>query len=124
MRLLPLALDLMSGTALARLSGVRTMARFYAIVGILGAISAIFALVALTILLSEEVGAVAACLIMSAIFGFAALLVVLLHTRTKRRKRLVEAERLALASSATRSGRTDVVLMAEAFLNGFLNRRT
>jgi len=124
MRLLPLAIDLLGGTARSRLSGVTTMAKCYAIVGALAAIAAVFALVALTILLSEEVGAVYACLIMSAIFAIAALFVLLLHSRRHRRKQIRRVERAALMATAEKPGRPDVVVLAEAFVNGFLNRRS
>jgi len=123
MKILPLALTLLNDTAQTQLTGLTTRARTLAVVGSLAAISAAFLLVALTIVLAAEVGIVGACLVMGAVFGFAALLVFWRAGRARERRRAETAEKIALASSADTSAGATGLLLVQAFAKGFLNRR-
>ena len=123
MKILPLALTLLNGTARTQLTGLTTRARTLALVGSLAAISAIFLLIALTIVLAAEVGIVGACLVMSAVFGLAALLILWRASRARQRRVAANAQKIAVASSADTSAGATGLLLAQAFAKGFLNRR-
>lgn len=126
MKLIPMALDALRGTASSRISGMKATAKCFAIIGVLGVISAVFLLIALTTLLADEVGVIYACLIMSALFAALALIVLMIHHRGHARKSdNITASRAALSSKTeTTSVKVDAVALAEAFVKGYLNRRS
>lgn len=122
MKLLPLALALLNDTAQTRLTGMTKRATALAAVGVLATVSAVFLLVALTILLAAEIGIVPACLAMSGLFALAALVVFWRSGRRRARRRAARVEKAALASSAGTSTGATGLLLARAFLKGFLRR--
>jgi len=124
MKILPLAIDALNGAAQSKVAGLTTTAKFFAVVGVLAAISAVFFLVGITVLLAEEIGAVYACLTMSAVFAVAALFVVIRHKRARRHRRIVKAvDRAALTAKADTAAGAGAIVLAEAFIKGFFRRR-
>ncbi len=119
MKIVPLAIDLLNGTVQSRLTGMTMTAKTLAVIGVLATISVIFFLVAITILLAEEIGAFYACLTMGAVFAVAAVFILMQHHRSRRRQRLESAQRAAL--SAAGEAPATAVVLAEAFLKGFLS---
>ena len=122
MKLLPLVIALLNGSARERLTGWTATARSLAVVGVLAGISSVFLVVALTIVLAAQVGVVFACLIMSALFALAAVFMFVHYGRMRRRRQVAQVEQVALASSAETPVGAGAALLIQAFVRGFLNR--
>ena len=125
MKILPLAIEALNGAAQSKVAGLTTTAKFFAVVGVLTAISVVFFLVGITLLLAEEIGAIYACLTMSAVFAVAALFIVMQYKRARRRERIVKAvDRAALTAKADTATGASAVFLAEAFIKGFFRNRS
>ena len=124
MKFLPLLLAHINDRARNRLTGLTTTARALAVVGVLASISLFFFLTALTIVLAEQIGVVMACLVMGGIFAVLAAVMYMQYTRKRRRKEIEKIEQVAIASSADTPLGAGFGLLAQAFVRGFLNRRS
>ncbi len=123
MKLLPLAVAMLSGTARSRLTGLTTRAKVMALFGGCALVSMVFFLSALTIVLARQVGAVAACLVMGAVFALAAVAVMVTEARRQRRLEAERMQKVAVASSAESATGAGMAMLAQAFLRGFLGGR-
>ena len=120
MKLLQVAISLLEDKAKSGLTGLTVKVKLLALFGIFATLAAGFFLVAMTVLLSQEVGAVYACLIMTAIFTVFAVVMLVLHARVQRKRRIERVEAMARASSAEALAGADFRVLAEAFVRGFL----
>ena len=123
MKLVPLALAVLSGTAKSRMVGLRSTATQYSVIIGCAVVSAIFLLIAVTIALAAEVGALYACLIMGGVFALISLAGFLRLSARKRRQESVKAEQLLIASSASTPVGAGIAMSAMAFMRGFMNPR-